>query len=143
MQEENKTKKQYAFFLSMKKKLISTFILLLLLIGYLVLGNKFHIYIDCPIKKITGLYCPGCGITRMLFSIIQLDFYQAFRYNPLIFLSLPIIIVFIIDKIITKEEPLYNKVSTKIWIIIIVIFIIYGILRNIPFFDFLAPTIIK
>lgn len=127
----------------MKKKLISTFILLLLLIGYLVLGNKFHIYIDCPIKKITGLYCPGCGITRMLFSIIQLDFYQAFRYNPLIFLSLPIIIVFIIDKIITKEEPLYNKVSTKIWIIIIVIFIIYGILRNIPFFDFLAPTIIK
>ena len=127
----------------MKKKLISTFILILLLIGYLILGNKFHFYIDCPINRITGLYCTGCGITRMLLSIIQLDFYQAFRYNPLIFLSIPVIIVFIIDKIITKKEPLYNKIPTKIWIIIIVILIVYGILRNIPFFDFLAPTIIK
>ena len=79
----------------------------------------------------------------MLSSILQLDFYQAFRYNPLIFISLPVFIFFIIEYIITKKEPLYNKIPTKVWIAIIIIFIIYGLLRNFPLFDFLAPTQIK
>lgn len=124
----------------MKKKVLISITLLILLITYLYLGNKFHIYIDCPIKKITGLYCPGCGITRMLLSILQLDVYQAFRYNPLLFICLPFFVFFIIESIISKKEPLYNKIPTKIWVMIIIMFIIYGILRNIPFFDFLAPT---
>lgn len=127
----------------MKKKIIICISLLILLITYLYLGNKFHIYLDCPIKKTIGLYCPGCGITRMLLSILQLDFYQAFRYNPLLFICLPFFIFFLIEGIISKKEPLYNKIPTKIWVIIIAILIIYGILRNIPFFDFLAPTLIK
>lgn len=132
-----------ACFLSMKKKITITIILLISLIAYLLLGNYFHIYIHCPIKAITGLYCPGCGITRMLLSIIQLDFYQAFRYNPLLFITLPIFIIFFLNALITKREPLYNKISNKVWTIIIIIFIAYGILRNIPFFDYLAPTILK
>ncbi len=124
----------------MKKKILISSTLLVLLITYLYLGNKFHIYIDCPIKTITGLNCPGCGITRMLLAILQLDFYQAFRYNPLLFICLPFFIFFYLESIISKKEPLYNKIPTKVWIIIIIVFIIYGILRNIPFFDFLAPT---
>lgn len=127
----------------MKKKLIIALILFLLLIGYLILGNYFHIYIDCPIKKITGLYCPGCGVTRMLSSMLTLDFYQAFRYNPLLFINLPIILFLLIESIIAKKEPLYNKIPTKVWVFVIIILLSYGILRNIPFFDFLAPTVIK
>lgn len=132
-----------ACFLSMKKKITITILLSISLITYLLLGNYFHIYIHCPIKTITGLYCPGCGITRMLLSIIQLDFYQAFRYNPLLFITLPIFIIFFLNTLITKKEPLYNKISNKVWTIVIIIFIAYGILRNIPFFDYLAPTILK
>lgn len=127
----------------MQKKIIITTIVIILLISYLYLGNIFNIYIDCPIKKITGLYCPGCGITRMFQAILRLDLYQAFRFNPLLFISLPFFIFFMLEDIITKKEPLYNKIPTKLLVIIIIIFIIYGILRNIPFFDFLAPTIIK
>lgn len=127
----------------MKKKITITIIFLILLISYLYLGNKLNIYINCPIKEITGLYCPGCGITRMLQAILQLNFYQAFRYNPLLFISLPFFIFFTIEGIITKKEPLYNKIPNKILITIIIIFIIYGILRNLPLFDFLAPTIVR
>ena len=141
--EKKQEYKHNAFFLSMKKKIIIAIFLLLLLIIYLLLGNYFHLYIDCPIKKITGLYCPGCGITRMLLSILKLDFYQAFRYNPLVFISLPFFIFFLLESITTKKEPLYNKIPTKIWVIIIIIFVIYGILRNIPFFYFLSPIKIK
>lgn len=127
----------------MKKKIIITLLLLTFLIIYLLAGNYFHLYIDCPIKKTTGLYCPGCGITRMFLSLLKLDFYQSFRYNPLLLITLPIFIFFIGDTILTKTKPLYTKIPNKIWIVIILLFICYGVLRNIPFFDFLAPTIIK
>lgn len=127
----------------MKKKITITIIFLILLISYLYLGNKLNVYINCPIKEITGLYCPGCGITRMLQAILQLNFYQAFRHNPLLFISLPFFIFFTIEGIITKKDPLYNKIPNKILITIIIIFIIYGILRNLPLFDFLAPTIVR
>lgn len=127
----------------MKKKITITIIFLILLISYLYLGNKLNVYINCPIKEITGLYCPGCGITRMLQAILQLNFYQAFRHNPLLFISLPFFIFFTVEGIITKKDPLYNKIPNKILITIIIIFIIYGILRNLPLFDFLAPTIVR
>ena len=105
----------------MKKKITITIIFLILLISYLYLGNKLNVYINCPIKEITGLYCPGCGITRMLQAILQLNFYQAFRYNPLLFISLPFFIFFTIEGIITKKDPLYNKIPNKILITIIII----------------------
>ena len=127
----------------MKKMITINIIFLIRLISYLYLGNKLNVYINCPIKEITGLYCPGCGITRMLQAILQLNFYQAFRYNPLLFISLPFFIFFTIEGIITKKDPLYNKIPNKILITIIIIFIIYGILRNLPLFDFLAPTIVR
>ena len=121
----------------MKKKIIF-FILLILLISYLFLGKYFNIYIECPFNKITGLYCPRCGITRMFYSILQLDFYQAFRYNPLLFISLPIFMFFVIDAIFTKKRALYLRLSNKLLYLIICIFIVYGVLRNISIFSFLA-----
>lgn len=127
----------------MKKKILTLLVIIVSFILYLIIGEHFSLYIDCPIKKLTGLYCPGCGITRMFFSILQLDFYQAFRYNPLVFISLPFFIFFYLQSLFTKKEPLYNKVPTKVWIALIIIFIIYGILRNVPFFTFLAPTVIR
>lgn len=117
-------------------------ILIILLILYLLISSYFHFYIPCPFKEITGFYCPGCGITRMLLSILKLDFYGAFRYNPLLFISIPIGLYIYIDYLIRKEKSLYKKIPEKGWYVVIIIFIIYGILRNIPAFDFLAPTTI-
>ena len=113
---------------------------ILLLITYLILGHKFGIYLFCPIHKITGLYCPGCGITRMLYSILKLDFYKAFRYNILVFiLFFPGLFLFIehLYSIKKNKKSLYKKIPEIVWIILIIILIIYGILRNI--FPFLAP----
>lgn len=115
-------------------------ILILLLIIYLLVSSHFHFYIPCPIKEITNLYCPGCGITRMLLSLLKLDFIKAFNYNPLVFISLPIGLYLYIDYLIKKDKSLYKKIPEKIWYIVIIIFIVYGILRNIPAFDFLAPN---
>ena len=112
---------------------------------YLILGSKYNFLIHCPIYEITGLYCPGCGITRMLISILKGEFYQAFRYNPLLFGLMPLIILYFIDlgiAQITKKKTLVLKLEPYIWYGLVGIFIIYGILRNIPLFDYLKPTVV-
>ena len=113
---------------------------IILLIVYLILGKKFGFYLSCPIHKFFGVYCPGCGITRMLHAIITLDFYKAFRYNPLLFILFPFFVFLFIDKIVKErknERALYKKIPEIVWVILIIILIIYAILRNI--YPFLAP----
>ena len=38
--------------------------------------------ITCPIKYLTGISCPGCGMTRAFLCLFKLDFASAFYYNP-------------------------------------------------------------
>ena len=116
------------------------FITILLSILFLYLNKRFSFYIPCIFHKITHLYCPGCGITRMFLSILKLDFYQAFRFNPLMFFMSPFIIIYEIIYYINWIQDKKFIISKKIWYILLIITIIYTILRNINSFNFLAPT---
>lgn len=129
-------------------KLLSIlFLLILLFISYLFLIKKYNFYIPCIFKQITGFYCPGCGITRCILSILNLEFYRAFRYNPLVFLMIPFLFIYIIYNlylyITNNEDNFIKKIPRYIWYILLFITIVFGILRNIEMFSFLAPTIIK
>ena len=102
--------------------------------------------IPCVYHELSGLYCPGCGITRATFSLLQLDFYQAIRYNAFVLIIIPLIGLYVIGGIyawlFNKSNFMYNKIPPVIWIIFIVTLLLYGVLRNIPQFSFLAPTVI-
>lgn len=123
----------------MKKKIVT--IIILIILSVLVLEDI--ISIPCPVHFLTNLHCPGCGVTRMIKSILKLDFYQAFRYNQLVFVLLPFFIFLLIDYLIKKilnKESIYKKIPEKVWIVLIIIFLIFGIIRNI--FPYFAPTTI-
>lgn len=102
--------------------------------------------IPCPIYSFTGLYCPGCGISRALRSILHLDFYRALRYNAAFTISFPFIFAYIsaliLSYIANGEDKVSNKIPVVIPYVAAGIFILFGIMRNIPAFSFLAPTII-
>lgn len=49
--------------------------------------------IGCPIYFITGINCPGCGMSRALFRVLQFDFAGAFLFHPL-WCLLPVLAVF-------------------------------------------------
>ena len=121
----------------MKKNLF--FIILISLLSVLTLLDI--VSIPCPFHFITNLYCPGCGVTRMIKSILKLNFYQAFRYNQLLFILFPFFFFLIIDYIynyIIKKKSIYKKIPEIIWIIIIIFLIIFELIRNI--FPYFAPV---
>ena len=110
---------------------------------YLVLTTFTPIKIKCLFHEITGLYCPGCGVTRMVLSIFKGDMKEAFCYNQLLFISFPAIIFYTVDYIISfikNRKPLYKNISNTVWIVYIVLLIIFMIIRNI--FPYFAPPTI-
>lgn len=77
----------------------------------------------------------------MIESIINLKFYQAFRYNPLFFiLSIIFIPYFIYQVYLYIRYGNIKKPSLKLLIILVIILSIYMVLRNIPLFNYLIPT---
>lgn len=110
----------------------------LVLFLYLGIVQFFHLSLKCPFYLLTGLYCPGCGITRMFLSLFQFRFYQAFRYNPFVFVCL---VGYLFYKIIPYEIP--EKYKSFFINSLLILTILFGILRNIPLFSFLKPTLIS
>lgn len=102
-----------------------------------VLSPTFNIYIPCPIKHVTGFDCPGCGVTRLSLSLLDGDVYQAFRYNSLIFVLLPLFILYYYLSIKGMK-----KASDYLLYTMLVMTVLFGVLRNTPMFHFLAPTTI-
>ena len=113
--------------------------IVLFLLAYYLGHTLWGFSIPCPIKQLTNFYCPGCGITRMLWAIFHLDFYQAFRYNPLVFLFLIGFSIGKLFELITHKKIILNSFMTYTLLIIAILF---GILRNIPGWEFLQPTVI-
>jgi len=58
----------------------------------LVIALMYVSGIGCPIRYMTGIPCPGCGMSRACVSLILLDFEQALRYHPMVY-AMPIFVV--------------------------------------------------
>ena len=90
--------------------------------------------IPCIFHEITGLRCPGCGVTHMCMDVVRLDFSSAFNDNQALFFMLPVLIILIGIMVIRyiKEGRFYSKkYETYIYIAMILVIIPFGILRNI------------
>lgn len=126
-----------------KFTLIISGVILIGLIAFLFFNHYFSFAIPCPFHKLTGLYCPGCGITRMILSILQLDFYQAFRYNAFLMILLPFALVYgILYFTAWIQDRQVPRLPNIVWNILLIAAIAFMIIRNIPLFSFLAPTVI-
>lgn len=51
----------------------------------ILLLSRFY---QCPLYALSGVPCPGCGMTRAFFSLLQLDFVGAWNWNPAVYLVL-------------------------------------------------------
>ena len=57
---------------------VAAFLLVVLLYVF------FHVAgIGCPIRFVTGISCPGCGMTRAYIALLHFDLAQATFFHPL------------------------------------------------------------
>ncbi len=121
-------------------KVISYTILFFISIYFIVISLEAIGY-KCIYRELFNIYCAGCGSTRMIKAIIHLNFYQAFRYNPLIFITLVLFIPYFIYRMyVYIRYGKFRILSVKIFIIFAGILIVYMLVRNIPGFEYLIPT---
>lgn len=125
-----------------KKVITAAIVLFAAAVLYYIINKITGFSIPCPIHFITGLYCPGCGISRMFIALFELDFYRAFRQNAMVFISLPLLLFLIIYSAI-KYIKCGNMPNSKwfnvITVILICCYVLFGVLRNTEYFSFLAP----
>lgn len=69
--------------------------------------------IGCVFRLMTGVPCPGCGMTRAWLAALRLDFAAAFAYHPL-FWAVPIAFVLAF----VREETASGKVKRGIDIVV-------------------------
>ena len=72
-----------------------------------VYGVLFALGITCPIKHLTGISCPGCGMSRAVWALLRLDFAAAAYYHPLCF-ALPLVAAGLICSYIRKHLHLFQ-----------------------------------
>lgn len=93
------------------------------LILVLILISTFYIVFGCPIKYLTGISCPGCGMTRAWLSVISLNFDRAFYYHPLWIIPL----LYVFDYFFIRK--INNKLYNIIFYIFIALFLITYLFR--------------
>lgn len=137
MQNNNKMEsasESWHFSVINKKGLITYALVVLIGILY-ALEIKFIGYsIPCAFYLITGYKCPGCGITRLIIALLHLDFKGAFYSNPFIFITLPLLIYFLIKNMIINcgiIKGRFTKIENGILYVYVFLLIIFGILRNV------------
>lgn len=54
---------------------------------YILLAVSGH---GCPIRLLTGIPCPGCGLSRAFLALLHLDLAGAFSFHPM-FWAVPIL----------------------------------------------------
>lgn len=116
-----------------RKVLCITGVLAVILAGYYLLVSLTPFVIPCAFHKITGLKCPGCGVTRMLLAASHGEFGRAYEYNQALFVLLPVLAadLFWCIYLYIRYGRIESRIhSAGVWVILAVL-LIFGVLRNI------------
>ena len=80
----------------------------------LLLFGVYLLFVGCPIYRMFGEPCPGCGMTRAFIAAMKLDMKTAFGYHPLFPLFALETIYVLIRGNILKHYTLAPKVEFAI-----------------------------
>lgn len=107
-------------------------IIIVLAVIYMVFDPSTNSFFPkCPIYAATGIPCPGCGTQRAINSILHLDFAGAWKYNAMLIVSLPVLLILTFTSASRNKYPkLYRYTHGTVPIYIIsAAFLLWWILR--------------
>jgi hypothetical protein len=66
----------------------------------------------CPLRTMTGIPCPFCGMTRAVVAAVHGDIFGSLRYNPLgIFIALLAIAIILRPQLLRIRPPIWLLVA--------------------------------
>jgi len=103
--------------------------------------GEYNYFPTCPWYKLTGTFCPGCGSTRGIQSVINGNIFGLLENNPLAMLAIPYLALSLTSlsfQSFAGYKPPYLFLSKNEIRFIAFIIIFYWILRN--YWGLLAPN---
>ena len=78
----------------------------------------FGLGLPCLFHSLTGLYCPGCGGTRAVRSLLRGDLRMSFQYHPLVLYAVLVLFLEMFLRAFKRREtPLDHKKRARIMIL--------------------------
>lgn len=114
--------------------------LLVLLAGLLALGlayawavSRLGRGIPCPLYRLTGLLCPGCGVSRMCMAFLRGDWAGAWTANPAVcLLSVPMAVLLVCRAVGYVRGERAAPWEERSWLAIALLLLAFGVMRNLP-----------
>lgn len=125
-----------------KQIAVWVFFILMILLYFFVDPSKSTYFLKCPLKLTTGFECAGCGVQRALHELLHFRFLEAFKFNPLFVISIPILLIVVVINL-SKNETLKlilkRFFGSKIFIfLVLIIVLLFSLLKNTDFYkDFI------
>ena len=112
-----------------------------LALGFVLLSRceptQLRVVPGCPIRQLTGLYCPGCGTLRCLHSLTQGEFGRAWQYNRLTVVLIPVLAVLMLQEGLGVSRRFAVRPRYVYGLLLAIV--VFGVLRNAPWFACLTP----
>ncbi len=105
-------------------------ILFVIISGILSRNNMWK----CMTVEVYSLYCPGCGGTRALFSLLKLDLLSMLKYNPILPMAIFVYAYYNVRAFIEikrNNEQYFAKIKYRLIYVVIALGFIYFLVRNI------------
>ncbi|SDG64831.1 Protein of unknown function [Selenomonas sp. WCT3] len=101
-----------------------------LILGLLyLLSARYQLFtLHCPFRTLTGLLCPGCGITTMFVRLSYGDFAGAYAANPVVMLLSPFILLLMLHQH-NPQTWSFVPATVLTWFCVITL-LLWGIVRN-------------
>ncbi|MFI7624774.1 DUF2752 domain-containing protein [Microbispora rosea] len=99
-------------------------------------------YPVCPLYYLTGLYCPGCGALRAVHDLAHADLAGAARMNLLFVFCVPVLITLWARWALRSWQgrPTRPDIARPAYLWgLLAVAAVFGVVRNTPFGQFLAP----
>lgn len=130
-----KKDKGFIKYMQSMRKAILLFFLFVFVVGlYFIYNPEYHsLFPRCIFLHLTGYKCVGCGSQRAIHSLLHFDLASAIRYNALLVIFIPYMIMLFISTLWKSKLPTIYAILTHHIVIktIFVIVLFWAVLRNI------------